>query len=138
MNSRRGFSLIELLCAVLILGIGMVGLVEGMNTALRSSKESERQSAAAFLAQGQIELMRADGYVTEGDDDGDFDAPMDAYAWKQSVVETTPEGLYEVTVTITDAASGDEIFELKTMLFDPPLETNSEREQKQKQRRGAL
>lgn len=138
MNSARGFSLVELLVAVLLLGVGMVGLVEGMNTALRSSKEAERQSAAALLAQGQIELIRADGYVVEGDDDGEFDPPMDAYAWKQSVVETTPEGLFEVTVTITDAASGDDIFELKTMLFDPPLVTNSEREEKQRQRRGVL
>lgn len=135
--SRRnaGFSLVELLCAVLILGVGIVGLIEGMNTSLRSSKEAERQTAAAMLAQGQIELLRADGYVYEGEDDGTFDPPMDTYAYTQSVVEGTPEGLYDVTVTITDAESGDEIFELKTKLFDPPL---LESERAIKKKRGTL
>ena len=130
-----GFSLVELLCAVLILGVGLVGLVEGMNTALRSSKEAQRQSTAAELARGQIELLRAEDWVTEGEDEGTFAEPMEAFAWKQSVVETTPEGLFDVTVTITDAASGTEIFALKTMLFDPPV---TDEDQKTKKRRERL
>ena len=44
-----GFSLIEVMCAILILGIALVGLTQGLTTALSSSKESEQQTMAALL-----------------------------------------------------------------------------------------
>lgn len=136
---QAGFSLIEVMISMLILGVGLVGLVHGINTALGSSKEVEMQSQAALLAAGQIEILRADGFVTEGETDGEFTGELSVYSWKQSVVPTTPEGLYEVTVTIQ---KGDvEIYELKTMLFDPPVireEDDQEKKERDKKKRGGV
>src|SRR5579863_4060072 len=56
-----GFSLVEILCAVLILGIALTGLVQGVTTGLSSSKESELQTVAALFAAGQMETVRAEG-----------------------------------------------------------------------------
>jgi prepilin-type N-terminal cleavage/methylation domain-containing protein len=39
--SKAAFSLIEVLCAILILGVAMAGLTRGITTALSSTKESE-------------------------------------------------------------------------------------------------
>jgi prepilin-type N-terminal cleavage/methylation domain-containing protein len=121
MNSRRGFSLVEVLCAVLILGIAVVGLTQGLTTALGSNKEAEIQSAAALLAAGQIEILRADGYLVDGETDGEGEGKLSAYKWRQTVSETRIEGLYEVTVVVEQASNGQEIYELKTLLFDPPV-----------------
>lgn len=135
--AQSGFSLVEVMVAVLILGVGLTGLVHGVNTALVSSKESELQSVAAHLAAGQIESLRADGYVIEGDSSGEFDGELSAYSWKQNVVETQPEGLYEITVTIEKTDSGEEIYELKTMLFDPPvIRDETDQAKKRKERQG--
>src|SRR5215203_2114880 len=97
MRRQTGFSLIEVMIAMLILGVGLVGLVHGINTALGSSKEVEMQSQAALLAAGQIEALRADGFVVEGESDGDFEGSLSVYSWKQTVKPATPEGLFEVT-----------------------------------------
>src|SRR5882762_5584731 len=59
-HRNGGFSLVEVMCAILILGIGLVGLTQGITAALQSSKESELQTTAALLAAGQIETLRAD------------------------------------------------------------------------------
>lgn len=118
---QHGFSLIEVMVALLLLGIGLTGLVHGLNTALVSSKDAEAQSIAAHLAAGQIELLRADGYILEGETSGEFDGDLSVYSWRQVVTETQPEGLYEVTVIIEKTESGEEIYELKTLLFDPPV-----------------
>jgi prepilin-type N-terminal cleavage/methylation domain-containing protein len=132
--TSAAFSLIEVMCAMLILGIGLVGLVHGLDTALASHKEAETRTQAALLAASQIESLRADGFVTEGDFDGEFDGDLSNYSWKETVKATTPEGLYEVTVTIEKG--GEEIYELKTMLFDPPIvREESDKEKKERDRK---
>ena len=134
MKRRAGFSLIEVMCAILILGIGLVGLTHGISTALASSKEAEIQTAAALLAAGQIETLRAEGYVIEGESEGEGDGDLSGYTWTQNVVATQPEGLYEVTVIIRNTETGADLFELKTMLFDPPIIREPEEEQNPNQR----
>ena len=123
-SSRRrgGFSLVEVLCAVLILGFGLVGLGEGITLALRSSKESERITVAAGLAAERIEVLRAEGYLMAGEDEGDFGVDFPLFGWRQTVVAAADlDGLYEVTVAVRLAKTGEDVFELKTLLFDMPF-----------------
>jgi prepilin-type N-terminal cleavage/methylation domain-containing protein len=129
-SARAGFSLVEILCAILILGVGLAGLVQGLTTALASNKESELQTVATFIAAGRIDLLQADGFLIEGEDSGPCDdLPM--YQWRQSITRTSVEGLYDVQVTVEHAKTGDAIFELRTLLFDPPLlPTSSETEER--------
>jgi type IV pilus modification protein PilV len=124
---RAGFSLIEVMCATVILAVGVVGLTTAMTTALSSSKESELQSTASMIAAGQIETLRAGGFISDGDDEGEFSGGLALYRWKQSIAPTAIDGLHEVTVTVLHAKSGQEIYELKTMLFDPPLDKVDEK-----------
>lgn len=121
MKRNAGFSLIEVLTAILLLGIGIAGLTTGLTTALNSSKESELQSVAALLAAGQIELLRADGYLYEGESRGEGSSGLALYQWKQSVTGTDIDGLFEVTVVVEHALTGQPIYELRTLLFDPPI-----------------
>ena len=136
-RTTAGFSLIEVMVAVLILSVSLVGLVHGINTALVSGKEAEVQSQAALLAAGQIEALRADGYYIEGETTGEFDGDLSVYSYRQNVTATQPEGLYEVTVAIEKTDSSEQIYELKTLLFDPPVireETDKDKEKNRKKR----
>lgn len=138
-NHTAGFSLIEVMCAILILGVGLVGLTQGIAAALRSSKESELQTMAALLAAGQIETLRAEGIVIDGDTDGDGDGDLSLYHWKQSVTSTRIDGLHQVEVVVENSNTGKTIYELKTLLFDPPAppisdETKSKKDKKKEGR----
>ncbi len=117
--ARAGFSLVEVMCAVLILGIALVGLTMGITTALSSNKESELQTTAVLIAAGQIETLRAEGYVTDGVTEGECGGGLSLYRWKQSITGTTIDGLHEVSVDVENAKSGKSISELRTLLFDP-------------------
>ena len=78
LRRNAGFSLVEVMCAILILGISLVGLTQGITAALRSSKESELQTTAALIAAGQIETLRAEGFVIDGETEGvrEFGEPL--------------------------------------------------------------
>ncbi|MCI0538980.1 MAG: prepilin-type N-terminal cleavage/methylation domain-containing protein [Verrucomicrobiales bacterium] len=124
MRRNAGFSLVELMCAILILGIGLVGITQGITTALRSSKESELQTTAALIAAGRIELLRADGYLINGEEEGECGDGLRLYRWKQSITSSTIDGLHEVEIAIAHGKSGKVIYELRTLLFDPPLDSS--------------
>ena len=124
-HSNAGFSLVEILCATIILGIALVGLTQGITTALHSSKESELQTAAALLAAGQIETLRAEGYLTERTTEGEGGEGLSLYKWRQAITGTSIDGLFEVVVAVENAQTGTAIYELRTMLFDPPFSSSS-------------
>ena len=121
MKSNAGFSLVEVMCAILILGIGIVGLTQGITASLRSNKESELQTGAALIASGQIETLRAEGFIKDGQTEGDCEDDLSLYRWKQSVKSTSIHGLHEVEVVVENAKSGKTIYGLGTLLFDAPL-----------------
>ena len=119
--SRCGFSLIEVMCAILILGIGLLGLTRGITAALGSSKDAEMLTIASQVAAGQIETLRAEGFVLEGDTEGDGGEGLTAYEWQQSIAKSTVEGLFDVSVAVRHAGTGRQIYELRTLIFDPPI-----------------
>ena len=120
MNHNAGFSLVEVMVAILILGIALVGLTQGITTALVSSKESELQTTAALFAAGQIELLRAEKDLADGTENGDCGAVLPLYRWKQTVSPTDIGGLHDVDVVVENSQTSAEIYELKTLLFEIP------------------
>jgi prepilin-type N-terminal cleavage/methylation domain-containing protein len=125
-HQNAGFSLVEVMCAIMILGIALVGLTQGTSTALISSKESELQTTAALIAAGKIETLRAEGYLLDGITEGEGGEGLSLYRWKRSVTSTSIDGLHEVSVVVENSKTGTAIYELRTLLFDPPSYANSE------------
>ncbi len=125
-RANAGFSLVEVMCAVLILGVALVGLAQGLTTALASSKDSELETTAALCAAGQIEQVRADADYTDGESDGDCGDDLPLYHWKQTIKPGGLDGLHEVTVDIVNTRTGEQLYELKTLLFDPDYPSQDE------------
>jgi general secretion pathway protein I len=124
-SCQAGFSLIEVIVAILILGVALVGLTEGVTAALSSSKASERQTTAAQLAAGQIETLRASGSYDDGQTDGDFGDEFLQYRWTQTISTTDIPGLHDVEVEVEDSQTGNTIYDLKTSLFELPQGSNA-------------
>jgi len=115
-----GFSLIEVMVAVLVLGIGLVGLTQGITTALSCGKESEMQTTAALLAAGQIEELRAEGGLVDGVLEGDGAESLGLYHWQETISAAGIDGLHKVEVVIQNNQTGKTVFELQTLLFEQP------------------
>jgi prepilin-type N-terminal cleavage/methylation domain-containing protein len=123
LQSLSGFSLVEILCAVLVLGVALTGMVQAVTTALSSSKESELQTVAALFAAGQVETLRAEGDLSDGTTEGECGEGLSLYNWQQTITPAAIDGLHEVDVVVQNAKSGKAIYELKTLLFEVPTDT---------------
>jgi type II secretory pathway pseudopilin PulG len=106
--------------ALLVLGVAITGLSQGIVLSLRSAKDSELQTTAAFLAAGQIELIRADGFLKARVSEGQGSGALSPYAWTETVTETPIPGLFEVAVAVRRDPSPGALYELRTLLFEPP------------------
>jgi prepilin-type N-terminal cleavage/methylation domain-containing protein len=122
LSPRSGFSLVEVIIAMLILGIALVGLTQGITTALTSGKDSELLTTAALFAAGQIETVRADGYYTEGELEGECGVSLPLCRWRQTITPDELDGLHQISVIVEDVRTGKEVYELRTLLFKVPVE----------------
>jgi general secretion pathway protein I len=129
-----GFSLIEVMCAILIMGVALVALTRGMTTALGSTKDSEVQTTVVTLAAGQIETLRAGGVLTDDTTEGDFGDSFPKYKWELTVAPSDLDGLHQVDVAVQDAKTGATLYKLTTLLFDSDYPSSSASDAKQKQR----
>ena len=96
-----GLSLIELLVAIVILSVGVVGVLRAFALATRYNYSAENQTAAGLLAHDMLEEIRADGALSEGLESGTFDGDQSRFAWTRSVRKAEKDRLYEVHVTVS-------------------------------------
>ena len=116
---RAGFTLVELMTAITIFSLAVVGTLEVFAVCLRSTAANASYTRAVYLAQGLMEETIAEGYYLAGTDDGDF-APADPeYSYKREMVETETTGLYEIRITVSWTGRGrDKDFTLVTLAAD--------------------
>ena len=103
-----GFSLIEIVVALGLLAMGLIGVIRLFPVGLRASKRSEGLSKATFLAQQRLEELRLAGYAALSADPPavPLSGSLGSYQWTAQVepvdaigLPTTNE-LRAVTVTV--------------------------------------
>lgn len=97
---QRGFSLIEVLIAVVVLSIGLLGIAALQGVSLRSSNESVDRTEANLAVYDLLDRIRANRNAADLDDyvialgetpSGATPAALDLQAWK-AMLTRLPEG----------------------------------------------
>jgi prepilin-type N-terminal cleavage/methylation domain-containing protein len=101
---KKGFTLIELLIVIAIVAIISVGLISSFGFALWGIRHSELQTQAVFIAQSELDYLRALPYAQLKDETytsfrGIKSNPM-VEANGQIKIESTTEGLKKATIRI--------------------------------------
>lgn len=116
-----GFSLVEILVAVVILSVGLLGLAGLQTTSLKNNDDAYLRSQATMLAYSMLDHMRAnhDGTISNDYDVAFADtapaqdcianncthaqlAKADLEEWLDKLAKTLPEGDGEITTTPVD------------------------------------
>jgi general secretion pathway protein I len=75
----RGFTLIETVIALAILGIGLTVIIELFSGGLRLARTSEEYTKAMNFARTKLEEIISQQNIEEGTDEGEFD---DTFRWQ--------------------------------------------------------
>lgn len=104
---HAGFTLIEVLVTMLLLGIILPVTMRGISLALAASSHAERMSIAADLADEKLNDLITQGITNTGTGAGDFSPDHPDYHWK-SDIQTRDYGLDEVDLTVSWMERGRE------------------------------
>ncbi len=132
---QRGFSLVEVLVAALILAFGLVGLAHLQVTALRGNLGAHHRSQVALLAHDMLDRLRADpagawsgayDVALDAQPLGDSRAAAEVAAWKRLLDErvrgdgavacTAADGRCLLTIVWPNTAGGDALLAFPTRL----------------------
>jgi type IV pilus assembly protein PilV len=100
---QNGFTLLEVMIAVLILGIGLLGLAHLQITSLKHNQSAEFRTQASVLASDMLDRMRANQSAAQNGNyaialnanppnNTDTVADADIAAWLQQIVVVLPQG----------------------------------------------
>lgn len=107
----RGFTLLEVLIAVLIFSMGLLGMAGLLMVSVKTNQSAYLRTQASFLAQGMVDRMHANRVSLVAEDyDGDYSAATagadpcadgsacadivdrDTKVWSQQLVDQLPNG----------------------------------------------
>ena len=88
-HGAAGFTLLEVLVAVAIVGVALVMLLRLHLLSLDATLASQDLTTAVLLAEGKMATFMAES-PNEGEDEGRFDGPnLERFSWTTSVTEHT-------------------------------------------------
>ncbi len=98
----RGFTLVEMVVATIVLAVGAVAAMMAISSSMRAVSEAESYSRAALLTEMRFSELEADPTsLTSGEQQGDFGTDYPGFQWIQTVDRTDLQDVVRVTLTIT-------------------------------------
>lgn len=101
MKTAEGFTLLEVLIAVAILGITFVWLVSATNQSIDMATRSKFITTSTLLAQKRIADVLSDKTTrAAGTGQGDFGEDYQGYTYDETVEATQLQGFYRYRLTV--------------------------------------
>ena len=98
----------ELVAALTIFSLGVMGALTLFSTCLRSTADSLSYTQAVLLAQAALEETVAEGDLITGSDSGDFGDAYPRHSWEIEIDDTDQLGLMQMQVTVMWTERGRE------------------------------
>jgi len=90
-GGRSGFTLVEVLAALLLMSIALPAIMRGISTASRAADSARHRTEASLLAASKLnELISTGQYLSQTSGDFGTDWPQSQYTWTAQTADWTP------------------------------------------------
>jgi type II secretory pathway pseudopilin PulG len=118
-RQRRGFTLAEVLAALLFMAIVIPVAMHGMSVASRAGILGQRKAAAARVAERLLDEMLVTGQISAGATSGTTTDGETTYPWSMTSQSWSEDSLTEITVTVSFTVQGNNYDVSVTTVYDP-------------------
>jgi general secretion pathway protein I len=109
-RSRRGFTLLEVLVAMAILGLGMIAVFGGMSQSLNVTARLRDKTLANWVALNQITELQVTGeYPDAGNRSDQVEMARSEWAWEMKITNIPQIEMRRIDVTVSFAESPNDI-----------------------------
>ncbi len=116
----RGFTLIEVLIALVIIAISLTGMAVTMGTMLDNAATLRERTYASWIAQNRIVEMRLANTVPEtGRTSGEVEYANTFWEWRAEVSETGVENLFRIDVEVSFPGAEESIRKVTGFVGEP-------------------
>ena len=101
MNHRRGFTLIEVLVALIIVALGAAAVLTALRTAADSAQRQRERMLAGQVAMNRISEARLEPeWPSTGTREGSAEMGGRRWQWRQEIGRTSFDGVVQITVRV--------------------------------------
>jgi Tfp pilus assembly protein PilV len=120
--ARRGLSLLEVLVALAVFLMSLIGLGFLLSVAGNTAMETQYRIQAAGICQSKLAEVVAGSIPLEGQPEAQFEEDPE-YQWSLDVQPGGPQGLFNVTVKVSRKRGDGSLMEcsLTQMVLDPKM-----------------
>jgi general secretion pathway protein I len=112
----RGFTLIEVLAALVIVALGMLAAIEAVNLSARNGTYLRDKTLAHWIGMNIVTERRLEGSPPEvGESSGELEFAGGRWRWTMRVTQTQVQGLRRMDVAVRSADARDEKSSLVTV-----------------------
>ena len=115
-DNNSGFTLIEVLVAMVILSVGLLGTAALITGIINSNKLSNRITTATVLAQDKMEEIKRIGYSSENEPRAVLSSPYNNYEREVTGLDVESPAANMKTVTVTVYWESSKSVSLQTIL----------------------
>jgi len=115
-DNNSGFTLIEVLVAMVILSVGLLGTAALITGIINSNKLSNRITTATVLAQDKMEEIKRIGYSSENEPRAVLSSPYNNYEREVTGLDVESPAANMRTVTVTVYWESSKSVSLQTIL----------------------
>lgn len=122
--SPRGFTLIEVLIALVILAVALAAAARAANIATSGAEESKLRTLATWVAQNRIALLTATrSFPLAGTANGKTAMGGIEFEWQQTASDTPNPAFRKIEVTVSRPNDSQKIAGLTAYLVQPAGES---------------
>lgn len=119
-TSNRGFTLIEVMVALVIAALAMAGISASISQMADAAITMQQRTYASWIGMNQVTQMRLANVIPEvAESNGEVTYANQDWLWTATVSETGVENLFRVDVAVSLAASGERIRTVTGFIGEP-------------------